>query len=315
VQQGKTGAKLRIVIEGDLADLLLEIREYKRAIAAERKAAGKPVVHTMALLVNETGREAHEANMLRNRFDDARERAGVKKDLFQFRDFRAKVATETDEASGTRAAQALLGTPPRHVHLYTPGKWASGTPQDAAAMADAAFTGWVFLMRRHGQRLPARHVGEPIQGQVLLINRYEEEDRFYVRLYHPGQFMDWSHELHGARIERSNGGVHLLRATSGSRPPRSTSCRPGCACRPWSAATRSCARWRRASGYPDAHGPASTRTPPVLRRHRQQAGAGGPAPGRQAHAGRVLRRPRRLRPGRGSLGPLRAGPARAPQTA
>jgi hypothetical protein len=74
-----------------------------------------------------------------------------------------------------------------------------------------AFTGWVFLMRRHGQRLPARHVGEPIQGQVLLINRYEEEDRFYVRLYHPGQFMDWSHELHGARIERSNGGVHLLR--------------------------------------------------------------------------------------------------------
>jgi hypothetical protein len=38
VQQGKTGAKLRIVIEGDLATLLLEIREYKRAIAAERKA-------------------------------------------------------------------------------------------------------------------------------------------------------------------------------------------------------------------------------------------------------------------------------------
>jgi integrase len=66
------------------------------------------VVHTMALLVNEKG-EKLTANMLRNRFDDARERAGVKKDLFQFRDFRAKVATETDEAQGTRAAQALLG--------------------------------------------------------------------------------------------------------------------------------------------------------------------------------------------------------------
>jgi integrase len=108
VQQGKTGAKLRIVIEGDLATLLLDIREYKRAIAAERQAAGKPAVHTMALLVNEKG-EQLTANMLRNRFDDARERAGVEKDLFQFRDFRAKVATETDEAEGTRAAQALLG--------------------------------------------------------------------------------------------------------------------------------------------------------------------------------------------------------------
>jgi integrase len=47
--------------------------------------------------------------MLRSRFDDARERAGVQKDLFQFRDYRAKVATEVDEAEGTRAAQALLG--------------------------------------------------------------------------------------------------------------------------------------------------------------------------------------------------------------
>jgi integrase len=108
VRQGKTQAKLRIVIEGHLAALLLEIREYKRRIAAERQAAGKPVVHTMALLVNERG-QALTYNMLRNRFDDARERAGVEKGLFQFRDFRAKVATETDEAEGTRAAQALLG--------------------------------------------------------------------------------------------------------------------------------------------------------------------------------------------------------------
>lgn len=108
VRQGKTGAKLRIMIEGDLADLLREIREYKRTIAAQRLADGRSVVHTMALLVNEKG-EALSYNMLRNRFDDARKRAGVVKDLFQFRDFRAKVATATDEAEGTRAAQALLG--------------------------------------------------------------------------------------------------------------------------------------------------------------------------------------------------------------
>jgi integrase len=102
VQQGKTKAKLRIVIEGALADLLLEIRAYKR----ELEKSG-PVL-PLALLVNEKGK-ALTKHMLRDRFDDARARAGVVKDLFQFRDFRAKVATETDEAAGTRAAQALLG--------------------------------------------------------------------------------------------------------------------------------------------------------------------------------------------------------------
>lgn len=95
--------------------------------------------------------------------------------------------------------------------IYTPGRWSAGTAEDLAAMAAAAFTGFVFLMRRNGSRLPARHVGEPVPGQVLLIDRYEEPDRFYVRLYHSGQFTDWSHELHGARVERANGRVHLLR--------------------------------------------------------------------------------------------------------
>jgi integrase len=108
VRQGKTGMKLRIVVEGSLADLLAEIRAYKRQIATERAEAGKPVVHTLKLLVREDG-QPFTPGMLRSRFDDARERAGVKKDLFQFRDFRAKVATEVDEAKGTREAQALLG--------------------------------------------------------------------------------------------------------------------------------------------------------------------------------------------------------------
>jgi integrase len=108
VQQGKTRTKLRIVIEGELATLITEIRDYKRAIAARRRDTGKPVVHTMALLVNDDGQALTKA-MLRSRFDEARQRAGVKKALFQFRDFRAKVATEVDEVHGTRAAQALLG--------------------------------------------------------------------------------------------------------------------------------------------------------------------------------------------------------------
>lgn len=108
VRQGKTRMKLRIVIEGALAELLLEIRSYKREIARERAAAGKPVVHTLKLLVREDGQPL-SAGMLRTRFDDARERAGVKKDLFQFRDYRAKVGTETDEVAGTKAAQAILG--------------------------------------------------------------------------------------------------------------------------------------------------------------------------------------------------------------
>lgn len=38
-----------------------------------------------------------------------RKRAGIPKADFQFRDFRAKVATEADEATGTKSAQAILG--------------------------------------------------------------------------------------------------------------------------------------------------------------------------------------------------------------
>lgn len=51
------------------------------------------------------------------------------------------------------------------------------------------------------------------EGNVLLINRYGEEDHFYIRLYHPdhpGRFTEWRHKLQGARRGRSNGRVHLL---------------------------------------------------------------------------------------------------------
>lgn len=102
VRQGKTKAKLRIVIEGELAALLQEVLAYKKSVTTGT------TVRAMQLLVNESG-AALTRHMLRDRFDDARAAAGVKKDLFQFRDLRAKAATETDDASGTRAAQALLG--------------------------------------------------------------------------------------------------------------------------------------------------------------------------------------------------------------
>lgn len=60
------------------------------------------------LLVTETGQPL-TVSMLRDRFDDARAKAGVDKALFQFRDLRAKTATEADELSGTKTAQAILG--------------------------------------------------------------------------------------------------------------------------------------------------------------------------------------------------------------
>lgn len=102
VQQGKTRAKLRIVIEGELRALLQEIAAYKTAQTPVSK------VRVLALLVNEKGQRLTAA-MLRNRFDDARDAAGIDKSAFQFRDLRAKAATDTDDASGTRTAQALLG--------------------------------------------------------------------------------------------------------------------------------------------------------------------------------------------------------------
>jgi integrase len=104
VKQGKTGAKLRIVIEGALAQLLDEIRAFKDQVYTQHASC----VRSNALLITEQGQPL-TYNMLRDRFDDARERAGVGKALFQFRDLRAKAATDADEASGTRTAQAILG--------------------------------------------------------------------------------------------------------------------------------------------------------------------------------------------------------------
>ncbi len=98
VRQGKTAARLRIEITGELQRLMAEIHEFKRQV----KSA------VPALLVNESG-QTLRADALRYRFDQAREKAGIAKKDFQFRDFRARTATEADDVAGIRVAQALLG--------------------------------------------------------------------------------------------------------------------------------------------------------------------------------------------------------------
>lgn len=98
VRQGKTAAKLRIEITGELASLLEEIKEFKRGID----------VYALALLVNESGQPLR-ADAIRYRFEQAMEKASIAKADFQFRDFSASAATEADDADGTRVAQALLG--------------------------------------------------------------------------------------------------------------------------------------------------------------------------------------------------------------
>lgn len=99
VLQNKTGAKLRISIEDELELLLRRI--------SERKSAHK--VRSFSLIVDDNGNRL-TACALRGHFDRARELAGIDKKSFQFRDLRAKAATDTTEHTGDiRQAQKQLG--------------------------------------------------------------------------------------------------------------------------------------------------------------------------------------------------------------
>lgn len=99
IGQRKTGAKLRIAIEGELAVVLERIAERKK---------GYKLAHT-ALVVDERGQPLSK-NQLRYRFDHAREKAKVPKAAFQFRDLRAKAGTDKAESAGDiRQAQKQLG--------------------------------------------------------------------------------------------------------------------------------------------------------------------------------------------------------------
>lgn len=101
VRQNKTGNKLRIAIEGKLAELNERIKARKRGISG--------VVLSTRLIVNEEGQPLGRS-ALRFRFEAARTAAGIEGDDFQFRDLRAKAATDkTDKSKDIREAQLQLG--------------------------------------------------------------------------------------------------------------------------------------------------------------------------------------------------------------
>lgn len=97
VAQGKTGTKLRVSVTEALAELLDRIRSRKRGCK----------VHSMRLVVNESGR-AIGTNAMSRRWSRACKLAGVED--VQFRDLRAKAATDKEESTGNiRDAQKQLG--------------------------------------------------------------------------------------------------------------------------------------------------------------------------------------------------------------
>ncbi|WP_231990407.1 tyrosine-type recombinase/integrase [Nitrosomonas ureae] len=99
VTQNKTGARLRISIEGEL-DILL-----KRIMA--RKSGYK--VRSFYLIVDDHGQRI-TLRTLQGHFYRARKVAGITQDTFQFRDLRAKAGTDKADSSGDiRQAQRQLG--------------------------------------------------------------------------------------------------------------------------------------------------------------------------------------------------------------
>ncbi|MEE4460755.1 tyrosine-type recombinase/integrase [Azotobacter chroococcum] len=89
IVQAKTKAKRRIEIVGELAVLVARIMT--------RKAGHK--VRATRLIVTEDGKPM-TTSMLRSRFDEARDAAGIEKSAFQMRDLRAKAGTDKAESSG-----------------------------------------------------------------------------------------------------------------------------------------------------------------------------------------------------------------------
>lgn len=90
VQQNKTGKRLRIAIEGELAGVINRI-------------VGRPSTIFGASLIQDADGQPLTYSAMRSRFDKARAIAGVK---FQFRDLRAKAATDTGDLAHS---QKLLG--------------------------------------------------------------------------------------------------------------------------------------------------------------------------------------------------------------
>lgn len=97
IKQGKTKAKLRIAVEGELAVLLERLRSRKVG----------STVHNTYLIVSERGEPVSVTAMSR-RWAKACAAAGI--EGLQFRDLRAKAATDkADSAGDIREAQRQLG--------------------------------------------------------------------------------------------------------------------------------------------------------------------------------------------------------------
>lgn len=90
MRQNKTGKKIAITLEGELAQVIDRVLSCPAKIKSTylvQDKPGQPLTYWM----------------LRNRFDEARKAAGVQ---FQSRDIRAKTATDTGDLAH---AQSLLG--------------------------------------------------------------------------------------------------------------------------------------------------------------------------------------------------------------
>ena len=98
LRQNKTGAPIRIQIQGDLARVIERIQARKKTYP----------VRVLKLLVDEQGHPMTKAK-LRSRFEAARLAAGIDGSRYQFRDLRRKAGQDLREVSGLDAAQDLLG--------------------------------------------------------------------------------------------------------------------------------------------------------------------------------------------------------------
>lgn len=97
IKQNKTQTRLRISIVGQLADLVETLVTSRNLQNAKH---GYLISHKSAPMTYE---------ILRYGMDKARRLAGVPKENFQFRDLRAKAATDKDEQAGLDDAKNLLG--------------------------------------------------------------------------------------------------------------------------------------------------------------------------------------------------------------
>ncbi|HRE15555.1 MAG TPA: tyrosine-type recombinase/integrase, partial [Rhodocyclaceae bacterium] len=98
IRQAKTQTPVRIPVAGMLKLVIERIVRRKRTFT----------VQPLALLVDDKGR-ALTKFMLRSRFEKARAAAGPEAANFQFRDLRAKAASDLRDQAGLEAAQSLLG--------------------------------------------------------------------------------------------------------------------------------------------------------------------------------------------------------------